>query len=687
MFPTAMYLKQRIVLHSGCLFRVIMRFRTTGQNISNLIQSVGLTGGMLLLTLILARCKFTSVQQPAGAKTGDTIAVYLTVKEDYAETTNAHKGLIGVLVPEDWTFISGTYSSSVGSGNLEYSSNWTDSAEIYYPVGEYGDNLKWIVVLSDSGYMYSDLPSADVTLLLNTGTLEGCFKMAYIATKATTGLLGTGWTAFSYPHAIGIPDSTACEGSDTTTLKTERAPDWDDLFNRTSGWTGADGIYSIPLSGCDIFRDDSLQKTLFLFSDTFIGSVNSEGKRVNSKLVNNTLALLTGYEPSDEKTEFTWGETASGTPTAVFIPDTPESASGDWYWLMDGIAIGDTVYIYGMRLSPSSTSSLGWEISGVALISFAVDDDFNIFDVKQVDTPFLYNASDGTQTIIGQAIMPMTEESGNPNADGFLYVYGPRSGSVSREMVVSRVLPQNITDFSQYRYWNGNDWVADIAECEALTNSISMEFSVTPLADGRYICVFQLNTVSRSVAVRFGDSPTGPFGYYQLIWDCTESDSNPNIIMYNAKAHPHLSNHGELLISYNVNSFNYDSFTYVDIYRPRFITLTYDDQSGVIYCHSKVVPEQYTLLQNYPNPFNATTRLTYQLSQTSDITLNIYDLTGRLVRTLVQNRAAAGTYQVFWNGVDSIGRPLPSGIYFARIQIQTTNRQMLTETCKLMLLK
>jgi len=81
--------------------------------------------------------------------------------------------------------------------------------------------------------------------------------------------------------------------------------------------------------------------------------------------------------------------------------------------------------------------------------------------------------------------------------------------------------------------------------------------------------------MSPTVAMRIGFSPWGPFGPAKKIWECTESHENKNYFTYNAKAHPLLSAPGELLISYNVNSF--DFFKEIQknpyLYRPRFIRL------------------------------------------------------------------------------------------------------------------
>jgi hypothetical protein len=83
--------------------------------------------------------------------------------------------------------------------------------------------------------------------------------------------------------------------------------------------------------------------------------------------------------------------------------------------------------------------------------------------------------------------------------------------------------------------------------------------------------------MSSTVAMRIGASPVGPFGPIIKLYDCPESKENKNYFMYNAKAHPSLSKPGELLISYNVNSFEFwkEIQTKPTLYRPRFLKLIF----------------------------------------------------------------------------------------------------------------
>jgi hypothetical protein len=79
------------------------------------------------------------------------------------------------------------------------------------------------------------------------------------------------------------------------------------------------------------------------------------------------------------------------------------------------------------------------------------------------------------------------------------------------------------------------------------------------------------------------------------------------------------------------------------------------------------VPGSLVLAQNQPNPFNPQTVITFSLPRAQEVTLRIYDLSGRLVRTLVQGPQTAGRHEVTWKGRDDRGGAVASGMYFYRL--------------------
>ena len=75
-------------------------------------------------------------------------------------------------------------------------------------------------------------------------------------------------------------------------------------------------------------------------------------------------------------------------------------------------------------------------------------------------------------------------------------------------------------------------------------------------------------------------------------------------------------------------------------------------------------PQQLALLQNYPNPFNPSTAISFELPQTADVTLAIYNQKGQRVRLLARGQHAAGAHTVVWDALDDQGARVTSGIYF-----------------------
>jgi uncharacterized protein (TIGR02145 family) len=80
------------------------------------------------------------------------------------------------------------------------------------------------------------------------------------------------------------------------------------------------------------------------------------------------------------------------------------------------------------------------------------------------------------------------------------------------------------------------------------------------------------------------------------------------------------------------------------------------------------LPNGFQLTQNYPNPFNPTTLIQFDLPKQSRVVLEIFNILGQKIRTLVDDQKAAGLYRVEWNGNDDSGNAVPSGIYTYRIK-------------------
>jgi hypothetical protein len=94
------------------------------------------------------------------------------------------------------------------------------------------------------------------------------------------------------------------------------------------------------------------------------------------------------------------------------------------------------------------------------------------------------------------------------------------------------------------------------------------------------------------------------------------------------------------------------------------------------------VPDENQLFQNYPNPFNSTTIINYQVKDAAPVNLEVYDILGNKIRTIVNENKIAGYYAEYWDGKNDRGLKVPSGIYFYTLKMKNYNR-----TKKLVLLK
>lgn len=389
------------------------------------------------------------------------------------------------------------------------------------------------------------------------------------------------WTRLVSALLISGAAAGATVDSLPASTSVKRADDWTALFSRKSGWTGGDGIFSIPLSGYEGPDRAEGEKTLFVFSDTFIGSVDSAGARKNSVMINNSLAILDGDKPDSSKIRFLWGKNDKGGAASAFIPKTPSTSGRTdvWYWLQDGFCHNGFVYNLPLIIEkdPAGLPGFQFKESGIGLIKIPLDSNGepDLAKAEQKDTPLFHS---GSKTFyFGCGILVNTKLAGAPEPDDSVYVYGRNN------LYVARVHADEFEDFSKWRYWDGKGWNTDIAASVSLGLG-GPELSVMPIRSGvlkgKYVLVSL--GIGKDLYLRIGDGPAGPFGAKLNFAVAPERDTAAKIYTYNAKAHPSLSSNGEWLVSYNVNTSDWNTnLANADIYHPRFLKLRFDPAAAL----------------------------------------------------------------------------------------------------------
>lgn len=353
----------------------------------------------------------------------------------------------------------------------------------------------------------------------------------------------------------------------------EPSRDWTGLFSNQSGWLAADGIYTVHLNGADTVGAATAEsKTIFNFSDTATGTVDFSTLQIQRDgFVNHSMAFLTGNIPDPKNIQF------------ITQKDSGGNILTDSIWLQDAVKVDDRYYVSGFKFNSN------WSADRMDLTSFPIDEATGFPDLnaprRLQGVPMMVR--EGSQEVImGMAVLDNTEASGVPNPDGYIYIYGYLGRPGSKRLVVARTTADNIARAGRWEYYTGSEWKTGIENANSLDATISRaevssEVSITPIQTGqfagKYMLVYTDYCQSEYLHFALSDTPYGPFEDITRMYHCPEVDQlsakgNEGVYTYNAKAHPHLSRPGELLISYNCNSTkDYDARVYD--YHPRFVTM------------------------------------------------------------------------------------------------------------------
>lgn len=377
---------------------------------------------------------------------------------------------------------------------------------------------------------------------------------------------------------------------DRSNYTIQPATRWTQLFNRQTGWTGGDGIYSIKLPKSfknNLTRNKKAGDILFLFSDSVIDTLMGGKPSSNGfTMIHNAVAILNGTTADDNALHFYWPTNSAKKPASVFMPagqfDTQGKPVDDsiYYWLGDGISYQpnnnkkqdtDTALaIFSYKMINTSSAPFGFkDIDNELLLT---DVNFNV--LKSVKIPVLASGNFGAG-IYKETFKNKKTKKTASSADAYIYIYGVRGPH--KGLVVARTNNNDLANPANWQYLSAGGWSKDIQSCIEIAAHVSNELSITRTPSGQYALIYQLDGIQPYIGMQLAPTPYGPFGRVDTIWHCAEPTPTNKLLVYNAKAHPSLSPKGKMLISYNVNSLDFLNKLREEptFYRPRFLWLTW----------------------------------------------------------------------------------------------------------------
>lgn len=341
-------------------------------------------------------------------------------------------------------------------------------------------------------------------------------------------------------------------------IQTEVLPQFEMPFAQTSGWTGADGDYSVALS------DDLI---LWLYSDTWIGKVR-QNRHVNSTIVNNSVALQYGENLSTAKIKFYWGAKQNGKPTALIKPTDGRGR----FWIYDGVLTQKGLYLFLMQIENSPNNNFQHTATWLGHIANPFDKPSK-WRITQQKIPFGSFSSQG-DTLFGSAILKDKK---------FIYIYGTtedveKDGFHRKYMILARVSESDFADFDKWRFYTNGQWQKDFMKASRLSGDLANEYSVSfqPFLN-KYVLIYTENGISKNIVMRTASTPFGEWSSPQTIFQCPEADWDKRIFCYAAKGHSVLSaKPDELIITYIANSSDFFQMASdARLYRPRFLKLKF----------------------------------------------------------------------------------------------------------------
>lgn len=323
------------------------------------------------------------------------------------------------------------------------------------------------------------------------------------------------------------------------------------FFQRTEGWIASDGALSVPLAD---------GRVLWLMGDSHINDYDSATGTIPGLFQVRNCALL--QPPGDWHWPHTRTLIGQGPGIKSFFKNVPDDRH--FIWPGAGIQLGDTVYVYLANLKRTGDGAWDWGPAGRDL--------WGKIKYPEMDRVAGYTAlPDFGGIAFGMGFIL-------DSAQGWIYAYGSRLDSVGQASVyVARIDRRHP---AQWRFWDGQDWVSDIARIRPVARAATGVF-VTKVRKKFLLISSELSVgcdQGRKIFSATSASPVGPFSPLKTIYSIDDTLQGHYPFFYTVIPHPeYINDQDELLITYCINGYQpcVDAFKSgrgnPDYYRPKAI--------------------------------------------------------------------------------------------------------------------
>jgi Domain of unknown function (DUF4185) len=338
-------------------------------------------------------------------------------------------------------------------------------------------------------------------------------------------------------------------------FRVSAAPEWNDMFQRTKGWLGADVAYSVPL-GSD--------KTLWLFGDTFVGQIRDD-KRTQAKMIHSSIAV----QPFDKAPQFYYPVDKTHQPQSFIKSLGPRN----YFWLGDGERTEHGLYVFMQEVKWLNDSAWGFQCVGTWL-AFVGNPDAApaLWKISTSKLPFT-RFPDGQDVVLGC-------ETIKTGSYSYIYGYSSRTNSTGvNNLILARAPENDLDNTNLWEFYSNGGWTTNFDKMTSLFPGAGAEGSVSWQPFLKKFVYIYSDGIWGTILMRTAVAPEGPWSAPTKIYQCPDMKISPHVFCYAAKGHPELSASNELLISYAANS---ESLSEVmndtRLYWPRFIRVTFENR-------------------------------------------------------------------------------------------------------------